>query len=835
MRAVCILSLLCCLTSCSGDPGASFEDVIPDVATEVSPPDAASDDSSDGDNGDLAEDLTQSQDLQEGPDHAFVHKLNADPIVSASQPYVMDEPLIFRSEDKLPSLDVRALSFAGDKLWAGCAEGLYLFDEPAGQFVAVAAGAPVVDIARSVDGSGRLAVVFPHQLALVGVQAVAVEVGIEWEDLTFTAVAVDQDTVYVAAGEAGLFRLVWDGEMASLQEEDTGGGPLSIRDLAFAADGVLWLATEGGAGAWDGQTLDMFDSAGGALPDDDVRSVAAAPQLGGVVAGTATGLALLTGEGGTVLLPGVDSIPAADVLALAVGNRLIVGHAKGATGMEQPFHEGAPFSRFDHWVSQRWLADDRVQAAAMDGEGSVWLGTPGGITRIQWVERTLADKAAHFEQLQDTHFWRMDGFVPSDIFGDDPWQPTEYLHHDHDNDGLWTQMQIGAWCYAYAATGDEIYYEKARKAMDVMFLQIDIPALTFQANGMEKGFVTRSLVREDEGSVYEGKIPQSNWHLQQYEGVSYYWKDDTSSDETTGHFFGYPLFYDLCAKSDEEREEVAAHASELARYIIDGGFKLIDLHGGKTGHGHWHPEQIGSAAFGMDHCLDQAAEAENMIEAVSYCLESWHGGGWLNATEILGHMLAAWHMTGDAEFYEAYELLVDEYGYENLVVPHDETFTVTDPGFMNHSDHELAMLAYHTLIRYEPNEQRRQKWIEGLLFLYQWELGERNPLWAAFVSLLAGAKHAQLEPALQSLREVPFDRREYVIDNSHRQDAETWPDDRFDDAQFDRVFPYDEIKTVWWNTNFRIKVSGGNPNSLSGPMAWLLPYWGLRYSGVIGP
>ena len=53
--------------------------------------------------------------------------------------------------------------------------------------------------------------------------------------------------------------------------------------------------------------------------------------------------------------------------------------------------------------------------------------------------------------------------------------------------GLWTEMQIGAWCYAYAVTGEQRYYDSARRAMDVMLLQFDIPAKTFQAAGHEPG------------------------------------------------------------------------------------------------------------------------------------------------------------------------------------------------------------------------------------------------------------------------------------------------------------------------------------------------------------
>ena len=838
MRYVLLWAVPLFLASCSTDSNGKNDSAGGDSAPETVAADAVTEVQPFEVSAELVPDSDIGQDLDAGPDHAFFHKMTAQPLVSALDTYWIDEPVQYRTLEQLPSLSVSALSAAGGVIWAGCAGGLYRWVPDEDRFAAVelpqVTGDGVVDLAGQMDDAGRLAVVFATRLVLLepdGGSVVEAEAG----QVELSCVAVDGGDVFVGTAASGLYRLESDGPDAILVEVDLGLPSVGVRDLAFDAAGVLWMATPAGVHSWDGETVEQFDLAGGYLADDDVTCVAAVPDGGGVVAGTATGIALLAGDDSQVAVAGVGSIPTAGVLSVAVGERLILGHETGASGLEDPFKDGKVFSRLDHWVSGRWLPDNRVVAAVVDDEDSVWLGTPAGVTRIRWVSHTLQEKAEFFEELQGAHFWRMDGFVPSDIVMDDPWTPTQYHQYDHDNDGLWTQMQVGAWCYAYAATGDEAWYEKARKAMDVMFLQIDVPALTFEAAGMERGFVTRSLVREDEGSVYESKIPQSNWHQQDYAGVSYYWKDDTSSDETTGHFFGYPLFYDLCAKTDEERAEVAAHASALARYIVDGGFRLLDLDGNKTAHGHWHPEQIGAAAFGMDACLEKAAGAENMVEDVSFCLESWHGGGWLNATEILGHLLAAWHMTGEQQFYDAYEMLLDEHGYGNLVVPHEETFTVTDPSFMNHSDHELAMLAYHTLIRYEPDPQRREKWIEGLLFLYERELGERNPLWAAFVSLLAGAEHAELEAALQSLREMPFDRRDFAVDNTHRMDAEDWPDDRFDDPQFDRVFPYDEIKTVWWNSNFREKSGGGSPSAVSGPMAWLLPYWGLRYGGAIAP
>jgi hypothetical protein len=152
---------------------------------------------------------------------------------------------------------------------------------------------------------------------------------------------------------------------------------------------------------------------------------------------------------------------------------------------------------------------------------------------------------------------------------------------------------------------------------------------------------------------------------------------------------------------------------------------------------------------------------------------------------------------------------------------------------MNHSDHELAMLAYHTLIRYEADPQRRAQWLDGLQFLMDWERVERNPLWGALVALLAGEGMVDMEAALQSFREMPVVQQNWAVDNSHRRDAVDWLNDRFNAPQFDRVFAYDEIRHLWWNGNFHVKTMDGDGRQMLGPMAWLLPYYAFRYAGVL--
>ncbi len=841
MSSFCCLAVFLVIAACGGKESprapADAMDSVDASLTDDGRGEVAGDAGLDTGTPDLAAEVVPDN----YPPSEFVHKFTSEPLTSATQKYLMDEATQYRTVLLLPNLDVRAMSYAGGRLWVGTAAGLYWLDEAEDIFKELPLGEgispEIVAISDALDTDGLLALITDGALLRVHPDSAELEFLALNDVPRFTAVTTLGDYLWLGTEAQGLHFVNVDADNPEPNPVDN-TEQFSVRDLLADGGGNIWVATDSGVRRYAGNEWTTYDLVGGYLPDNDVRALAFDPETNAVFAGTVMGIASIVGDSAKLLTAGIDKLPHDVVTAMAVsGNRLILGHDIGATALVDALLGDNPFARFDHYISERWLPDNAVRAVAFDFQGRLWIGTAAGVSRIDWVERTLAEVTEQLEAFVDLAFWRMDGFVSSGAWANDGYEPTEWTNHDHDNDGLWTQMQIGAWCYAYATTGDEAYYLKARKAMDVMMLQVDIPAVDFEAAGLGRGFVTRSLVRDDEGEVFTGKATQDNWHLVSWtDGHDYYWKDDTSSDEIDGHFYGYPLFYDLCAKTDEERKEVGSYAADIARYIIKYDYVLMDLDGQKTFHGHWSPELIGAAAEGIDACLEGAKKLEDLDDkfaATAACYESWSGGGWLNATEILGTLLSAYHMSGETIFYDEYEKLVTEHHYDNLVVPHDETVTITSPSIMNHSDHELAMLAYHTLIRYEPNEDRRQKWIDGLLFMYEHEKVERNPLWTAYVSLLAGPEHADLEPALKSLREMPPDRREFLINNTHRKDSADWPNDRFDDPQFAKVFAYDEIRTIWWNGNLHTKIDGGNLQSHSGPLAYLLPYWAFRYAGVI--
>jgi hypothetical protein len=362
--------------------------------------------------------------------------------------------------------------------------------------------------------------------------------------------------------------------------------------------------------------------------------------------------------------------------------------------------------------------------------------------------------------------------------------------------------------------------------MNVMMLEVDVPGATFAAMGLKQGFISRSLVREDETAEFQDKAMKlDEWPVQEFEGHTYHWKNTTSSDEYAGHFFGMPLFYDLCAKSEGERAEIRKRVRLAMDYIIAGKELLIGLNGDPTMFGRW--QNLGAASDGLDACT---AKYHYDIET---CVDSYYGGGWLNSLEILGHLLATWHMTGDKKYYDEYERLYTKERYGKMIPVRADTWTVTNPQFVNHSDHELAMLAYYTLLRYEPNPDRRQIVEKSILDFYGYVRAENNP-WEVATIASAIDKDVNLAGAIETLKEIPLDMREMLYNNSHRLDVDLLGvNNGREGIMFARLLPYDEIRTSKWNSNPFEVNGGGSPRSVLSPTPYLISYWMMRYHGLI--
>jgi hypothetical protein len=590
---------------------------------------------------------------------------------------------------------------------------------------------------------------------------------------------------------------------------------------AACSSGHLIVAAEHGAFTLAGDLWQPFWIPPGdepALSVDAAEATVVIASLSAVAVLEADGTLLRTYSALDGEFPG---LPNTCVAVDPSGSRFAVGHDIGAT----TGRVGAS-QQLEHFHSQRYIPGQRVNDLAFVSEDQLWTATSGGASLIYKETITLAEKAERMFATLNRWFWRLNGFVPPSAWLNDPWHPETARLYDDDNDGQWTQEAVAAFCYAYATTGDKRYYDAARRAVENMFLLMDVPGPQFEAAGLGWGFVARSVVRDDEGEIFDNKAPQSNWHrVTHSDGHDYYWKDYTSSDETTGHFFGWSIYHDLCAKDDEERAWVAHYLAGLGLYILQHGYQLLDVDGECTSHGYWQPERLAIGVDGLGPCLEAGHGLED-------CADAAFGSAYVNSVQILGAMLASWHVSGDKRFLDAYESLISEYRYDELATFNEYVLTWTQRGIANYCDRELADLAFLTLVRYESNPQRRQMWAQSMLDAFPFEAEERNPLKTlAMASVLEDVPG--MKEGVQSLRDYPLNLQQFLVDNSHRRDMIPDVSDRHQNPQFTTVLPYDELPVLRWDYNPYGVSKGGDGREMIAPTFWLLPYWGLRYHGVI--
>jgi len=793
------------------------QDVDSDVVTDVVAEEVVADVDK---TSDVAGTDEVTSDLPTSPDPNHVTEELNHPNCLPDGPYLVHRSEQVRVSEVLTDLDVHAVLAYGDRVFAGADSGLYVQEAGAVFFEPVALPAPgcavrslvAVELGIAVgcllDDCGGAVILLDEELQPTA--ATAAECGGE---SVITIMPLDcGDYFYVLYGTT--LRLIDEiekplvegvADTACVNENPWIVSPGGVHRLEGDPDGGEWVPVCGPQSCGDLQIM-----AGGIIPFAAGGIRVAEFSADGLKQEWLSGLSGLPYDHFTALAPSPD------------GTKLAIGHEIGVTILH--LETGAT----DYFHSKRWLPGEEVRGLSWESDGALWVATNAGLARLWNEEIYLRDKANLLLTKMEDWFFRLDGFLTAGAQFDDPWEDdTEFLWDD-DNDGQWTEEGIGAMCYAYAVTGEERYYEAARRCVENMMMLIDIPAVTFEEAGMNRGFISRSVVRDDEEACFASKVTEDNWHLVHWsDGHDYYWKDDTSSDELTGHFYGLPIYYDLCAKDDAERAEIAEHVMVAADYLLDNGYLLLDLDGLQTEHGNWTPERLTMALDGLPACVEAGQELVD-------CIDSWGGGAFLDSVEILSFMAAAWHVTGELRFLESFEYLAGPARVGESAMFTENVATWTGRGTTNYCDHELADLAFLTLLRYDPDPDRRQQWLDSMLAAWQYEKGERNPLKA--LSMAASLSESEgLTEGVQSLVEYPDDLRMWLVDNSHRLDAEHDVNDRHDDPQFKTALPYDELPILRWDHNPYGMIGGSSGNNRMSPAFWLLPYWGLRYHGAICP
>jgi hypothetical protein len=670
----------------------------------------------------------------------------------------------------LPDNAVRriAVDAKGD-IVAITGRGAAVFD--GAQWQPTAAAASILSPGQSLEKRQLAAL---HKLAgrEAGIRAVARHLG---------ELAVAADTgLYVGDGRRWRMALPRDGAIR--------WAPVDVRAVAYDAWGRLWFAAPQGVGCRMGdEEWKLFTGAGG-LPYNDFTCMAAGPK--GVWFGTTNGA---------------------------------IEYRDGSWSFRQ---------------GRRWLLDNDVRDIAVDGAGNAWIATRSGVSCIAYEPMTLAAKAGFYEAEIDKYHRRTAlGYVnPAELSA--PGDKSTAVPAFTDNDGHNTGLYLGAVSLGYAATGSSKLRQDAVNAFHALaFLSEVTQGGTHPA---PKGFIARAVkptsepdpnpefdlaydVRRNKADAL-WKIIQPRWPVDA--SGKWYWKNDSSSDELDGHYFGYAIYFDRVCETEAEKDEVRAVVRRIIDHILAHGYNLVDYDGQPTRWGRFSPDDLNRN-------------------------EAWCSERGLNSFSILTYLSVAHHITGDPKYREAYVALALEHGYgmNGMTQPRE----LAGPGTAGQPDDNMAFMNYYHLIRYETDPKLLSMFYNAIHRHWQIEKYERNPF-ANFVYAacclgktrsdhwgdtdLTPPKQA-FDDAADTLERYPLDLIDWPMSNAHRIDMVPLQDHlgqspgaghRMDGY----VFPIDERHEIYWDRDPWVLEYDGKGLRLRDGVHYLLAYYmGLAHGFIV--
>ncbi len=612
----------------------------------------------------------------------------------------------------------------------------------------------------------------------------------------------------------------------------------SVNQAAQSADGLIVAATKDGllerttAGF---KPLVVDDGMGRRWGTSDVRGVAFDTK-GQLWFATLAGAACQTGDGWR-FYTGREGLPYNDFTVAGPGPDGVVwfGTRRGAV-------------RFDGtgWAyrqGRRWLPNDDVRDIAVDAKGNAWFATAGGVGVIERRMMTLAEKAEFYEDEMERYIRRTPFGYVSEVGLARPGDKSEIRYSDSDNDGLWTSMYGAGECFAYAATRDPKAKDRAKRAFEALrFLQKVTQGCE---HAPPKGYVARTIRSVDLPDPNVGRIEGDRKHRATRDGLwkvyeprwpksadgKWYWKSDTSSDELDGHYFFYPLYYDLVADTEEEKERVREVVRDLTNHLIRYGYNLVDHDGTPT---RW-------SMYGPD--------------SLNHDPDWWIERG-LKSLSMLSYLAVAEYMTGDPVYGEHIRKLRKDHAYDTNAMIYKIHRGI---GSGNQSDDEMAFMSYYNLVKYTKDRKLRDQILLSFYSAWVIEQPEMNPFFNfAYAAFGVGAKFTDiwgthpispwdgwLEDSMATLKGFPLDRLNWGHQNSHRLDVVRLPrqqqgtdvtdgvSDRCGHRVSGKVIPVENRHFNHWNSNPWALNSGGDGRGLANGTVFLLPYYMGLYHGFI--
>lgn len=518
------------------------------------------------------------------------------------------------------------------------------------------------------------------------------------------------------------------------------------------------------------------------MPVIEINTIAF-DKIGNLLVGAKEGLYIYDYKNGWYSHKEISALPQESVYSIDVADdgSILVGTDAGAVLIKNGLPKYLPATRY--------AFNPHVTKVAF-GNNDIYTISDGGIVKISEREMTLYDKAVHFFENTEKYFPRKDGFITG-VSGE---LKEGSFSNISDNDGLWTQMYLAALCLWYDKTKDEKILKAARRYKNAMLVLTRAPEI--------KGFTARAVRYPDEATWGQGLETQeigNEWHRSS--DGTYEWLGETSSDEMTGHYLGFSLYYDMCA-DDTEKAEIREAVCNITDHIMEHNGYLFDIDGKPTTWACWNEDALNNDS-----------------------MWTWEKG--VNSLEYLTFLKISHHMSGDDKYINKYNELINNHHFLINAAYHKRA-----DGHTCHIDDNLAMCNTLAYLRLENDPAIRQYILLGLASHYDYEKIEGNPYFAFIYKGFTGAP-CDVDTMVKNLKEHPFELENFPMYNSMRRGIE-----------------YDD-ESVYWGEKPRIKtplawderpysklglrafnVDGGRKGYESG-LTYLFLYWLGRYFDII--
>ncbi|MBR6784707.1 MAG: hypothetical protein IKM25_00485 [Clostridia bacterium] len=462
-----------------------------------------------------------------------------------------------------------------------------------------------------------------------------------------------------------------------------------------------------------------------------------------------------------------------------------------------------------------WLMHPVVTKITVSDNGTIAAVTPEGISLITSKYMTLEEKAAHYDAYAEKYFTRNEGYqVTRKLrkYGDmdSGWLPNS------DNDGLFTGVYCASQCFRYAVTGDEKAKANAKKAVEAMIKLTEITG--------KPGFTARATRYSYEENFGTGN--REEWHICE-DNPDCEWLGETSSDEMTGHYFAYGVYFDLVADK-KEKKKIAQVVKTITDHILENNFHLSDVDGVPTTWANWEPELLNND-------------------------DRWFYERGTNSLEILSFLKTTYHVTGEEKYNDVYNMLIKKHHYAMNCIQYKY-----EDAHLAHIDDQLDFINIYPLLVYTENEAEKEIFKMGLTHHWEYERVERSPMFNIIYGALTN-NSCDLEFAAKSLSEMNLDLIRWPVYNSHRKDI-VWDNEQDGmgvPAQLKYALEYSARVLSHYDGNQLVCDSGAErfinidtklvnrTSTLPGtagangmkammPYIYLLPYWMGRYYNLLG-